>query len=241
MADIHSFESFAAVDGEGIRYAVFFTGCPLRCAYCHNPDTWHSSGKSMTAEEVFNKIKRYKPYFKNGGGVTFSGGEPLLNAEFINEIYPMLKSENIGYCIDTSGSVELNKNVRNAVGNADMIILDIKFYDSSEYKKYTGGDIKKPIATGKYCAEKGKRLVLRTVIVPGINDTKADIEKYAQYVVENGLIFEKYELLPFHTMGFFKYENLNIENPLKGTPALDSDKLDRLQKHLNITLKSLEG
>ena len=122
-----------------------------------------------------------------------------------------------------------------------MIILDIKFYDSSEYKKYTGGDIKKPIAMGKYCAEKGKRLVLRTVIVPGINNTKADIEKYAQYVVENGLIFEKYELLPFHTMGFFKYENLNIENSLKGTPALDSGKLDRLQKHLNITLKSLEG
>ena len=97
MANIHSFESLAAVDGEGIRFDVFFSGCPLRCAYCHNPDTWYHKGEiEMSAQELFNKVKRYKPYFKNGGGVTFSGGEPLLNAKFINEIAPLLKSENIG-------------------------------------------------------------------------------------------------------------------------------------------------
>ena len=240
MAEIHSFESFAALDGEGIRYAVFFTGCPLRCAYCHNPDTWFSSGVEMTAREVFNKVRRFKPYFRNGGGVTFSGGEPLLSSGFINEIHPLLKSENIGYCIDTSGSVELTDSVRQAVDNADMVILDIKFYDRDNYKKYTGGDIEKPAALGKYCSQKGKRLLLRTVIVPGINDAKEDIEKYAEYVLENGLIFEKYELLAFHTMGFFKYENLGIKNPLAGTPALESGKLEELQNRLNEILNNQE-
>ena len=241
MADIHSFESFAAVDGEGIRYAVFFTGCPLRCAYCHNPDTWHRSGNEMTAEEVFNKIRRYKPYFRNGGGVTFSGGEPLLNSDFINEIYPLLQSEGIGYCIDTSGSVELTDSVRHSVDNADMVILDIKFHDAGKYKKYTGGDIEKPLALGRYCTEKGRRLVLRTVIVPGINDTEEDVGEYARYVTENGLKFEKYELLAFHTMGFFKYENLSVENPLVHTPALEAKKLNELQTYLNEILKSQEG
>ena len=140
MANIHSFESLAAVDGEGIRFDVFFTGCPLRCAYCHNPDTWHKGDIEMSAREVFEKARRYKPYFKNGGGVTFSGGEPLLNAKFINEIYPMLKSEGIGYCLDTSGSVELTDEVTQAIDNADMIILDIKFYNADDYTKWTKGN-----------------------------------------------------------------------------------------------------
>lgn len=131
---IHSIESMAALDGEGIRYGVFFTGCPLRCVYCHNPDTWFGTGTEYTAEALAKKIKRYKPYFKNGGGVTFSGGEPLLNAEFINEISPLLKAEDIGYCLDTSGSVPLTDTVKACIDNADMVILDIKFYNEADYK-----------------------------------------------------------------------------------------------------------
>lgn len=230
MANIHSFESLAAVDGEGLRYDIFFTGCPLRCAYCHNPDTWHKSDIDMSAEEVFKKVRRYKPYFKNGGGVTFSGGEPLLNAKFINEITPMLKSENIGYCIDTSGSVDLTDDVKLAIDNADMIILDIKFYNKDDYKKYTGGDFDKFMKIGKNCTEKNKRLWLRTVVIPGINDTEADMDKYIELVRD--FKYEKYELLAFHTMGFFKYENLKIDNPLKDTKALDKSRLLELQKYL---------
>lgn len=128
MANIHSFESLAALDGVGIRYDIFFTGCPLRCAYCHNPDTWFKSDNNYTAEQIYKKIIRYKPYFKKGGGVTFSGGEPLLNAKFINEVYPMIAAEGIGYCLDTSGSVALTDEVKTAIDNADMVILDIKFY-----------------------------------------------------------------------------------------------------------------
>lgn len=239
MANIHSFESLAAVDGEGIRFDVFFSGCPLRCAYCHNPDTWHHKGEiEMSVQELFNKVKRYKPYFKNGGGVTFSGGEPLLNAKFINEIAPMLKSENIGYCLDTSGSVELTDEVKTAIDNADMVILDMKFYNAEDYKKYTGGEFERFIKIGEYASEKNIRLWLRTVVVPDINDTEADMDKYAEFSKQ--FKFEKYELLAFHTMGFFKYDELKIENPLKNTKALDKSRLHELQEYLDKKIEKTE-
>ena len=228
MANIHSFESMATLDGEGIRYGVFFTGCPLRCVYCHNPDTWFKGSNEYTAEQLANKIKRYKPYFKNGGGATFSGGEPLLNASFINEVYPLLKAEGINYCLDTSGSVPLTAEVKECIKNADMVILDIKFCDAESYKKYTGGEFTNFIEIGKYCSEIGKRLWLRTVVVPGINDSEEQIKKYAEFAKQ--FKYEKYELLAFHTMGFFKYENLNIENPLINTKPLSKERLDELQK-----------
>lgn len=230
-ADIHSFESMAALDGDGIRYAVFFTGCPLRCVYCHNPDTWHKSGNDWTTDAFVKKIRRYKPYFKNGGGVTFSGGEPLLNADFIVEAGQLLREENINYAIDTSGSVPLTDSVKKALDGADLVILDLKFYNSDDYAKYTKGKFQNFIAIGKYCSENGIRLWLRTVVVPNINDTEEHIIKYAEFSKQ--FKFQKYELLAFHTMGFFKYDNLKIENPLKGTPALDKERLSQLQKILD--------
>lgn len=230
-ADIHSFESMAALDGDGIRYAVFFTGCPLRCAYCHNPDTWHKSGNDWTTDALVKKIRRYKPYFKNGGGVTFSGGEPLLNADFIVEAGQLLREENINYAIDTSGSVPLTDSVKKALDGADLVILDLKFYNSDDYAKYTKGKFENFIAIGKYSSENGIRLWLRTVVVPNINDTEEHIIKYAEFSKQ--FKFQKYELLAFHTMGFFKYDNLKIENPLKGTPALDKERLSQLQKILD--------
>lgn len=230
-ADIHSFESMAALDGDGIRYAVFFTGCPLRCVYCHNPDTWHKSGNDWTTDALVKKIRRYKPYFKNGGGVTFSGGEPLLNADFIVESGQLLREENINYAIDTSGSVPLTDSVKKALDGADLVILDLKFYNSDDYAKYTKGRFENFIAIGKYCSENGIRLWLRTVVVPNINDTEEHIIKYAEFSKQ--FKFQKYELLAFHTMGFFKYDNLKIENPLKGTPALDKERLSQLQKILD--------
>lgn len=234
-ADIHSFESMAALDGDGIRYAVFFTGCPLRCAYCHNPDTWHKAGSEWSAGDLVKKIKRYKPYFKRGGGVTFSGGEPLLNSEFIIEAGKLLAEEGINYTVDTSGSVPLSDSVKTALDGADLVILDVKFFGEENYKKYTKGNFENFVAVGKYCSEKGIRLWLRTVVVPGINDTEESIKKYAEFSKQ--FQFEKYELLAFHTMGFFKYENLKIENPLSDTPALDKDKLKKLQDYLNECIK----
>lgn len=230
-ADIHSFESMAALDGDGIRYAVFFTGCPLRCAYCHNPDTWHPSGNTWESRDLVEKIKRYKPYFKNGGGVTFSGGEPLLNASFIVEAGEMLCKEGIGYAIDTSGSVPLTANVKKALDGAELVILDVKFYNEPDYKAYTNGSFENFVAVGKYCSQRGIRLWLRTVIVPDINDNEQSIRSYADFARQ--FTFEKYELLAFHTMGFFKYERLGIKNPLESTSALDKERLAQLQSKLN--------
>lgn len=230
-ADIHSFESMAALDGDGIRYAVFFTGCPLRCVYCHNPDTWYKSGDLWESSDLVNKIKRYKPYFKNGGGVTFSGGEPLLNADFICEAGELLKAENIGYAIDTSGSVPLTDSVKKALDGASLVILDIKFCNKEDYEKYTNGSFDNFIAVGKYCSEKGIPLWLRTVIVPDINDNEKCIDEYAEFSKQ--FKFKKYELLAFHTMGFFKYDKLGIANPLKTSSALDKDKLKHLQQYLD--------
>lgn len=231
MANIHSFESLAAVDGEGLRYDIFFSGCPLRCAYCHNPDTWYKGEIEMDEETLFNKIRRFKPYFKNGGGVTFSGGEPLLNAKFINSLYRLLKNEGIGYCLDTSGSVELTDDVKTAVENADMVILDVKFHNKSDYEKYTKGDFERFQRIGRYASEKGIRMWLRTVVVPGINDTEEDMRAYAE--LSRQFEFEKYELLPFHTMGFFKYDEIGIDNPLKNTTAMERSRLNELQEYLN--------
>lgn len=235
-ADIHSFESLATLDGDGIRYAVFFTGCPLRCAYCHNPDTWHKSGNEWSSADLVKKIIRYKPYFKNGGGVTFSGGEPLLNAQFINECATLLKAEGISYAIDTSGSVPLTDEVKQALLGAELVILDVKFFNEESYRKYTNGDFSRFIEVGKFCSENNIRLWLRTVITPNINDTNEDIEEYARLAGQ--FTFEKYELLAFHTMGFFKYDNLNMENPLKNTPPLDKEKLSLLQAHLDKILNN---
>ncbi len=239
MANIHSFESMAALDGEGIRYDVFFTGCPLRCVYCHNPDTWFRSPTDYSAEEVCRKARRFKPYFRNGGGVTFSGGEPLLNAAFINELAPMLESEGIGYCLDTPGVVPLDDEVRRAIDGAGMVILDVKFPDPDRFRQYTGGDLARTVDVARYCSETRKRLWLRTVVVPGLNDTETDMAQYAALV--RGLRFERYELLAFHTMGFFKYEKLNIANPLVNVDPLPQDRLDELQRVLDALLAQIPG
>lgn len=229
---IHSVESLAALDGDGIRYAVYLTGCPLRCVYCHNPDTWIRAGKDFSAEELFKKIKRYKPYFGENGGVTFSGGEPLLSADFINEINEYLVKENINYVLDTSGCVDLTDSVKRAIDNSSSVILDIKFYSNEMYLKYTGQDMTKTKSFYNYLVETKKSCWLRTVIVPGINDTKEDIDNYFNSIPLYSNV-KKWELLAFHDMGFFKYEKLNIKNPLKGTYPLDETKLIELQQYLN--------
>ena len=233
---IHSFESLAALDGDGIRDAIYFNGCPLRCVYCHNPDTWGVSGEDYTAEDVYNKVRRFKPYFKDNGGVTFSGGEPLLNAPFINDVNEYLKKDNINYALDTSGQVEMTDDVKKAINNSELVILDLKFYDNDSYFKYTGKTMAKTITMLYYLAAIEKRTWVRTVIVPGINDSKEILDKYIEIIKQFPHI-EKYELLAFHTMGFYKYEQLNIPNPLLNTPALSQDVLQELQSYVDTNLK----
>lgn len=228
---IHSFESLAAVDGSGVRYGVFFAGCPLRCAYCHNPDTWNCGGTEYDAEQLVKKIIRYKPYFKNNGGVTFSGGEPLLQADFLCEVIPHLINNDISYVVDTSGAVELSEKVKYVLENSDCILLDLKFPDNEMYEKYTGVGIENTLKTLNYLESIGKNTWIRTVIVPNLNDTEKELDRYLGIIKQYKCV-KKYELLPFHTLGFFKYENLGITNPLENTPPLDSAVKDRLQDYV---------
>lgn len=228
---VHSFESMAARDGDGIRYCVFLSGCPLRCVYCHNPDTQLRGTVEMTPQEIAVKASRYKPYFKNGGGVTFSGGEPLIQAEEIVKTGELLRAQGVGYILDTSLAVPLTDTVKKAIDGADMILADLKFPDSEKTKKYTHGDFLRISAGLEYIAETGKRCRIRTVVVPFINDSLDALREYIPTVEK--VSPEAWELLPFHTMGFFKYEQNGIENPLKDTPPMDMSILDELKKQLS--------
>ena len=231
---IHSFESLAALDGAGIRFAVFMAGCPLRCAYCHNPDTWDMSKAPMqiTAQDLVKKVSRYKPYFKKDGGVTFSGGEPLLQAEFIKECVPLLKEAGIDYVIDTSGHMPLDDTVKYVLNNAEAVLLDLKFWDNESYLKYTGKSMENTLKTLDFLELINKPTVLRTVVIPEINDTSEMMGKYLTHIIGKKCV-KKYELLAFHTMGFFKYRELGIENKFADKDALDKAKKEELQSFID--------
>ncbi|MBQ9086370.1 MAG: radical SAM protein [Clostridia bacterium] len=230
---VHSFESMAAVDGEGLRCAVFLAGCPLRCAYCHNPDTWYPrTGAETDAEQMVRKIARYKPYFGDLGGVTFSGGEPLLQAEWLREMVPLLEKEGIHYVVDTSGALPLTDTVKEVLSGAQSVLLDLKFWDGESYRQYTGQGIERPLETLRYLNDIEKKTRIRTVIVPGINDREELLEKYLSHLTGMACV-ERYELLGFHTMGFFKYEKLGISNSLAKTPALSEERRKELQKFVD--------
>ena len=231
-ACIHSFESLAALDGAGLRYALFMAGCPLRCIYCHNPDTWQLGEATVTSDELIRKIIRYKPYFKDNGGVTFTGGEPLMQAAFIREMVPLLQEQGISYVIDTSGGIPLSKDIKFVLERAEMVILDLKFWDEESYHIYTGTGIQNVLDTADYLNSIGKKMWIRTVVVPNINDTEAVISRYLPYV-KNWSCVGKYEILGFHTMGFYKYEALSLENPLHDTPPLSDEAKIRLQTFVN--------
>ena len=234
---IHSFESLAALDGEGLRYAVFLAGCPLRCAYCHNPDTWNPAcGRECEAGELMRKLTRYKPYFGERGGVTFSGGEPLLQVEFLAELIPLLQTEGVGYIVDTSGAVPLTDTVKAVLAGAQSVLLDLKFWDEESYRRYTGKGITQTLATLAYLNGIGKPTRIRIVVVPGINDREEILSQYLAHL-KGITCVTQVELLAFHTMGFFKYGELGVPNPLADTPALDPHIKDRLQRFVDAELK----
>ena len=216
---VHSFESLAAVDGAGLRYGIFFVGCPLRCAYCHNPDTWEGKGTPYTAQELLAKIVRYIPYFKQTGGVTFSGGEPLLQAEFLSELTALLNERGIRYVVDTSGSAPLTLAAKQVLKGAQTVLLDVKFASEKEYQAHTGGSIAPVTETLRFLQQENVPTVVRTVVVPNLNDRKERLAPYME-ILRGFSCVKEYELLAFHTMGFHKYEKLWISNPLAGTPAL---------------------
>lgn len=233
---IHSIESMGLVDGPGIRTVVFFQGCRLRCVYCHNPDTWKmTGGKEITAEELLKKILRFKPYFKrSGGGVTFSGGEVLLQPEFLVEILKLCKENDIHTTIDTAGYGD--GNYEEILRYTDLVLLDIKHVDEEGYKNITGkgkGELKEFLNA---LENAGTKIWIRHVVVPNLTDSKDHIKKLAD-IIKNIKNVEKIELLPYHTLGINKYEKLGIDYRLKDIEAMDREKCKELEKYLKDLLK----
>ncbi|MGN1060314.1 MAG: pyruvate formate-lyase-activating protein [Candidatus Coproplasma sp.] len=232
---IHSFESFGTVDGPGIRFVVFMQGCPMRCKYCHNPDTWSiSGGTEYSAEQVAKNALRYKNYFANGGGVTVSGGEPLLQAEFVKELFTILKVNGVHTALDTSGAVfskEDKGKFDDLLKVTDLVLLDIKHINPEEHKKLTGRVNENILAFAEYLSQTGKPMWIRHVLVPQITDKDEYLEELAAFI--DGLkTVEKVEVLPYHTMGAVKYKKLGIEYPLEGIEPPTAERVQHAREVL---------
>jgi len=230
LGNVASIETAGFVDGPGVRVVVFLQGCPLRCWYCHNPENLNLKTEKtlMTSEQVVKKVKRYSSYFGEEGGVTFSGGEPLLQSEFLLETLKLCKQNGINTAIDTSGCAD---NFEEILDYVDTVILDIKAIDANKYKKLTGREIDKFENFLKVCQQKKKDLWIRQVIVPGFNDTEEDILKLKEYISKIKHI-KKVELLPYHDMAKDKYKKMGMKYKLENTPAMDKVKCQKLQKLL---------
>lgn len=222
---IHSFESFGTVDGPGIRFVVFLQGCPLRCQYCHNPDTWNvHAGETYTPQQVVERVVRYKNYFGEQGGVTVSGGEPLLQIDFVIELFTLLKKQGIHTCIDTSG-ITFNQQSEESVAKhkqllsvTDLFMLDIKHIDDEACKTLTGHSNAHTLAFAKFLSDNGARMWIRQVLVPGLTDDENSLQRTRAFI-DTLQTVDKVEVLPYHTMGVVKYKNLGMDYPLAGVEA----------------------
>ncbi len=226
--NIHSIETLGLVDGEGIRVVVFMQGCPLRCLFCHNPDTWERIGKEVYSNEIVDVVRKYRSFIELGGGVTFSGGEPLYQSEFLLDMLKLSKKAGINTCIDTSGTGYTKEYIDDILKYTDLVILDIKAIDPVGYKNITGKSMDEFNYFKEKIKENNTRLWLRQVIVPGINDTKEYILDLKEYIKDFDNV-EKVELLPYHTLGVSKYEKLGLKYRLDGVVDMDKDKLKQLQ------------
>ncbi|MDE6442440.1 MAG: pyruvate formate lyase-activating protein [Clostridia bacterium] len=236
---IHSFESLGTVDGPGIRFVVFMQGCPMRCKYCHNPDTWQPKyGNRYTAEEVALRALRYKSYIKNGG-VTVTGGEPLMQIEFVTELFKILKANGIHTALDTSG-VLFNKNntkdIDELLTYTDLVLLDIKHIDDEKHKDLTAHSNKNILEFAKYLSDTGKDMWIRHVLVDSITDNDEYLLRLKSFI-DSLKTVKKIEVLPYHNMGEIKYEKLGLEYPLKGVQPPKKDRVENAVRILTANEK----
>lgn len=239
---IHSQESFGTVDGPGIRYVVFTQGCPMRCKYCHNPDTWTmNTGEMIDTDEILESYEKNRAYYKNGG-ITVTGGEPLMQIYFVTELFEKAKSLGIHTCLDTSGITynPANKDyihkLDRLMKSTDLVLLDIKHIDPEEHKKLTGQPNDGILAFAKYLNEKNIPVWIRHVAVPGITDDPKYLYQLGYFLGEFVNI-KALDVLAYHTMGIPKYEKLGIDYPLKGTPAMNKERIPELRAEVIKGLK----
>lgn len=234
---INQLESFGTVDGPGIRFVVFFQGCPLRCQFCHNPDTWSADldgvdykGKGsgeFTAEQLLAEVLRYKNYIRSGG-VTATGGEPLMQAEFLREFFRLCKEERIHTCLDTSGAI-FNEKTTAVMEYTDLVMLDLKTIDDNLHNSYTGATRENNHRWMEHLQEIGKPTWIRHVVVPTITDNDGRLNAVADYISQYSCV-ERVELLGYHIMGEAKYRNMGIPYPLEGIPPLQPERLEEIRE-----------
>lgn len=240
---IHSIESCGTVDGPGVRYVVFFQGCPLRCQYCHNPDTWKlKGGREMTVGEVLEGFYSNLPFYKNGG-VTATGGEPLVQIDFLIELFENLKNRGIHTCIDTSGVLYNPKNAAfmdkldRLMNLTDLILLDIKHIGNEEHQVLTGSPNTPVLGFARYLEQKEIPVWIRHVVVPGLTDREDDLYRLGYFIGSLGNL-KALDVLPYHSMGRKKYEELGMDYPLKGVPDLPKERAARAK---DVILKGIRA
>lgn len=234
-ARIHSIESFGTVDGPGIRFVIFMQGCLLKCKYCHNRDTWDRHNGTLTSlEELLNKIERYKAYIlPSGGGVTVTGGEPLLQPKFLINLFRELRKKGIPTAIDTSGMVNITDDIKELLSYTDLVLLDIKHINDEKCKELVGFSNKKELSFARYLSDNNIPVWIRQVIIHGITDDEEDLLQLKDFINSLNNV-KKIELIPYHELGKFKWENLGFNYELDGIPAATSEDIGRAKKILGI-------
>lgn len=236
---IHSIESFGSADGPGVRYIIFLKGCKMRCKYCHNPDTWGADGVTEeTAEEVLKKAMRYKNYWKNNGGITVSGGEALLQIDFLIELFKLAKENNVHTTLDTSGNPFTREEpffgkFNELMKYTDLYMLDIKHIDNGKHKKLTGQPNENILDMAKYLSENGKAMWIRHVLVPGYTDSEEQLTRLKEFIDSLDTV-DRVEILPYHTLGVFKWKELGIPYELEDVNPPTKEEVERAKRILGI-------
>lgn len=234
---VHSLETFGLVDGPGVRFVVFLQGCSLRCQFCHNPETWHSGGEEWTAEKLWKKVFRYKQYWKSNGGVTVSGGEPLLQIDFLIEFFKLAKKAGVHTALDTAGQPFSNdpewlEKFRTLMEYTDLVLLDLKLMDEEGHKALTGKTNRNILEMAKWLSDNGTKMWIRHVLVPNITDDEDDLQKMHQFISELKTV-ERVEVLPYHTLGLAKWVKMGIDYPLDGVKVPTDEQIKRAEEILH--------
>lgn len=239
LGRVNALETFGLVDGPGVRFVAFLQGCNMRCQYCHNPETWgKSTGDIFTAKELFDRAYRYRQYWKNNGGITISGGEPLLQIDFVTEVFRLAKEKNIHTTLDTCGqpfsdNKEFLEKFDKLLQYTDLVMLDIKEFDEERHKTITGHKNSNIKEMAKYLSKKGIHMWIRHVLVPGLTDDEEDLTAINNFVKTLSTV-DKVEILPYHTLGLMKWEKLNIPYPLEGVRTPADEEIERAEKLIGI-------
>lgn len=239
---VHSLESFALVDGPGVRFCVFLQGCRMRCKYCHNPETWSmQGGEEWTPQDLCAKVMRYRNYWGKDGGITVSGGEALLQMEFVTEFFRLAKEKDVHTALDTSGNPfqmepDYLKRFDELMKVTDLFLLDIKLMNTAKHKELTRWENQNILQLAQYLSDHGKEMWIRRVLVPGLTDDEEDLLALSAFIKKLKTV-SRVEILPYHTLGLMKYDKLGISYPLEGYRTPTKEEVERAEKLLGICEK----